>query len=197
MRHMNSQFSDELEACLGHRDRLTVGDLTEVLDERSFALVVMVLMVPSALPVPTGGVTHLLQLAAMLVTLQMIVGRRELWLPRRLRDHELGSKFREKGIPAVIRRVRWVERFARPRLTLLVESRVGASVIGVLALVFEIAAFVAPPFSGLDTLPSLGVVVLCLGLLFADGVIVAAGVVAGSTGIALEILLGKAALSLI
>ena len=55
-------------------------------------------------------------------------------------------------------------------------------------------AFFAPPFTGLDTLPALGVVLLSLGVLLEDFAVVIAGVAVGVAGIALEILLGKAAL---
>jgi hypothetical protein len=57
----------------------------------------------------------------------------------------------------------------------------------------SLAAFLAPPFSGLDTLPALGVVVLSLGVLLEDFAIVLIGVIVGAVGIALEVLLGAAA----
>jgi hypothetical protein len=66
----------------------------------------------------------------------------------------------------------------------------------VVMLIFVIGAFVAPPFSGLDTLPSLGVVLLCLGIVFSDGLIVAAGLTIGVVGLALEVALGAALWSL-
>ena len=60
------------------------------------------------------------------------------------------------------------------------------SLIGLVLLVFVLGAFLAPPFSGLDTLPALGVVVVCLGLVFSDGFIVGAGLVIGVVGLVLE-----------
>jgi hypothetical protein len=54
------------------------------------------------------------------------------------------------------------------------------------------AAFLAPPFSGLDTLPALGVVVLSLGVLLEDALVVIAAVLIGAVGIAIEIALGRA-----
>jgi hypothetical protein len=53
---------------------------------------------------------------------------------------------------------------------------------------------VAPPFTGLDTLPALGVVILALGVLLRDFAVVAVGVALGVAGGILEIVLGKAAL---
>jgi hypothetical protein len=184
----DDRLSDQLEALL-EQDHVTIGSLTDVLDERSFAVVLMVLMLPSALPIPTGGVTHVLEVFAGLIALQMIVGRHELWIPRRLAQKELGATFTGKAAPKLLRFIRWFERHARPRLARLLDRRPVVSVLGVALLVFVIGAFVAPPFSGLDTLPSLGVVVVCLGVVFADGLIVAAGLVIGVVGLVLDVLL--------
>jgi hypothetical protein len=189
-------LSDTLEACLA-REQLTLGELNDSLDERSFALVLMLLLLPAALPIPTGGVTHVLEVFALVVVAQMIGGRRELWLPRRLADHRLGETFTKKAAPKMLRFVRWVERHARPRGARLLSTRVAISLLGVVLLAFVLGALLAPPFTGLDTLPALGVVLVCLGLSFGDGLVVIAGMLAGATGIALVVLLGRAALSLL
>jgi hypothetical protein len=59
-----------------------------------------------------------------------------------------------------------------------------------LAFIFSLAAFLAPPFSGLDTLPALGVVVMSLGVLLADFLLVAAGTLIGWAGVAAVVGLG-------
>ena len=56
-----------------------------------------------------------------------------------------------------------------------------------------LGAFLAPPFTGLDTLPSLGVVLLSLGVLLEDFAVVVLALIIGSGGVLLEIVLGKAA----
>jgi len=189
-----TEFSDELESLLGD-DELTLGELTRAIGERSFAVVLMILMLPAALPLPTGGVTHVLEIAAVLVAAQMIATRRELWLPRWLRDRKLSATFTKKAIPAALKPVRWFERFSRRRLGVLLDTRGALAVLGLVSLVLVAAAFLAPPFSGLDTLPALGVVLLSLGLIFSDVVLVGFGVVVGAAGIALVILLGRLAWS--
>ncbi len=189
-------LSDELEGWLRDRE-LTLGGLNDVLDQRGFALVLMVLMLPAALPLPTGGVTHVLELFGALVALQMMVGRRELWLPRRLARHRLGDTFTGKAAPRLLRFIRWFERHSRPRATRLLTARPALAVVGVVLLVFVVAAFVAPPFSGLDTLPAMGVVIVCLGVILGDALIAGGGVVVGVAGIVLEIVLGMAAWSLL
>jgi hypothetical protein len=52
---------------------------------------------------------------------------------------------------------------------------------------------VAPPFTGLDTLPALGVVLLSLGVLLEDVIVVVVALVVGFVGVVLEIFLGSAA----
>ena len=191
------RFSARLESWLEQDQPKTIGALTDLIDEKSFALILMLLLFPSAIPIPTGGVTHVLELIAVLVALQLVVGRRELWLPRRVREHELGKVVTGKAVPAIIRRVRWFERWARPRLAGLLDRRITRSVLGVFVLLFVVGALFAPPFSGLDTLPSLGVVIVCLGIIFSDVVIVALGIAAGTAGIALVVALGSATWSLL
>jgi hypothetical protein len=191
----NKRFSARLESWLEGDESKTIGALTDLIDEKSFALIIMLLLFPSALPIPTGGVTHVLELIAALVACQMALGRRELWLPRRFRDHELGEAVTGKAVPAIIRRVRWFERWARPRLATLLDTRGARSVLAVFLLVFIAGALFAPPFSGLDTLPSAGVVIMCLGIIFSDVLITALGVTVGAVGIGLVVALGSAAWS--
>jgi hypothetical protein len=56
-------------------------------------------------------------------------------------------------------------------------------------------AFFATPFTGLDTLPSLGVVLLSLGVLLEDFVLVVRALVVGVAGVLLAVVLGNAAIN--
>jgi hypothetical protein len=185
-------FSDELEAWLRSDGRKTLGSLEEVFAEKSFAVAIMLLMFPSALPVPTGGITHVFEVVTILVALQMVAGRRSIWLPKRWRDRELGGAFTGKAIPFVIRRVRWFERFSRRRLGWFFDQRWFHRVLGLLIIGLTAGAIVAPPFSGLDTLPSLGVVVICLAIIIEDALLLAIGLLIGTGGIVLIITIGSA-----
>src|SRR5918995_3789348 len=83
-------LSDRLESWLRSDQPRTLGSLVELFQERSFAVLFVFLLAVSALPLPTGGVTHVFELIAMFFALQLIVGRRTVWLPERLRRRELG-----------------------------------------------------------------------------------------------------------
>jgi hypothetical protein len=146
----------------------TVGGLIGVFKEKSFALLFVLLMGVPALPLPTGGATHVFEIVTMLVALQLVVGRRCIWLPARWQRLQLASPSRQKLLNALLRRIRWLERFSRPRATSLFDHRATTSAFGLLVFALTLSAFLAPPFSGLDTLPSLGVVVIGLGVLNRD-----------------------------
>jgi hypothetical protein len=75
---------------------------------------------------------------------------------------------------------------------MLFEYRASNVVFGGLVLAGSLAAFLAPPFTGLDTLPALGVVLVSVGVLLEDIVIVLVGMAIGAIGVVLEIVVGSA-----
>jgi len=188
------KLSDRLEGWLEGEQPKTVGNLIELFGEKSFAVLFLLLLAIPALPLPTGGVTHVFELIAMLLALDLIVGRRPVWPPERWRRRELGPATQKRFSEVFLRRIRWLERHSRPRLRFLIDHPLRGQVYGLLVLGLAVAAFVAPPFTGLDTLPSLGVVVLSLGVLLDDGLVAVAGVVIGAAGIVAELFLGSLAL---
>jgi hypothetical protein len=187
------KVSDQLERWLKGDGQKTLGGLIDSFGEGSFALIFVMLMAVPALPLPTGGVTHVFEVIVMLLALELIVGRRTVWLPERWRRLELTGARQEKFIATLLRRIRTLERFSRPRGRWLFGHRLSGSVFGLFVLGLALAAFLAPPFSGLDTLPSVGVVVLALGYLLADIALASAGVVIGLLGVASVIFLGSIA----
>jgi hypothetical protein len=188
------QVSGELERWLQGDSDKTLGSIIEVFQEKSFALLFILLLGVSALPLPTGGATHVFEIIAALLALELIVGRKQIWLPERWRRLQLAGERQQRFITRLMKVIRWLERFSRGRLTFLFDHRLSNAVFGVLVLLLTVAAFVAPPFSGLDTLPSMGVVVLSLAVLLEDVLYVIVAMILGVAGVVLEIVLGRAAI---
>jgi hypothetical protein len=192
-----SMLSDRLSEWLEGDEPKTIGGLCERFGPQSFAVVFVVLLALPALPLPTGGVTHVLEIVAMLLSLELVAGRREIWVPKRWRRTELKGLTGPKASGVLLRRVRWVERWSRPRLAAAVASPVARRLYGLTVLGLTAMAFVAPPFTGLDTLPALGVVVLSLGVLLSDALVVGIGLAIGAGGIGLVLALGHAVVRLL
>ena len=186
-------ISDQIEGWLEGGGSKSLGSLIEVFEEKSFAILFVLLLGVPALPIPTGGATHVFEVIAVLLALQLIVGRDEIWLPERWRKLELAGDKQQRFLAALMRMIRRLERFSKPRLRFLFDHRLSNVVFGLLVVGGSVAAFFAPPFTGLDTLPALGVVLLSLGVLLEDAIVAAAGIVIGLAGVILALLLGKAA----
>src|SRR5205085_1282723 len=181
------RLSDELERWLRGDGPKTLGNLIGLFEEKSFAVLFVLLLGVPALPLPTGGATHVFEVIAGLLALEVIAGRREVWLPKRWRGLTLAGEKQQRFLAALMRLIRRLERISRPRLRFLFRHRLGEVAFGLLVIGGAAAAFLAPPFTGLDTLPALGVVVLSLSVLLEDVLVTGAGLVLLTVGVALEI----------
>ncbi|MGA8219194.1 MAG: exopolysaccharide biosynthesis protein [Solirubrobacterales bacterium] len=186
------RLSDRLEGWLEGDQPKTLGNLTALFDEKSFAILFVLLLAVPALPIPTGGVTHAFEVIAALLALELIAGRRQIWLPERFKRRELGPAATKRFSDVLLKRIRWLERHSRPRLASLLDYRIAGVLYGIAVLILTAVAFIAPPFTGLDTLPSLGVVLISLAVLLEDAVLALVGLALGVLGIVLVIALGTA-----
>jgi hypothetical protein len=190
-------FSDQLERWLQGDEPKTVGKLGEVFGEKSFAVTVLLLMFVPALPAPTGGITHVFEGITVIIGAQMVIGARTIWLPARWRDRELSETVTKKAIPFIARTIRWFERFSRPRLAGLYEQRWFGRILGVIVIALAASAAFAPPFSGLDTLPALGAVIVALSIILSDVLLLGIGLVIGTGGVILIVTIGATLVRLI
>ena len=190
-------FSEQIEDWLRSDRRKTLGDLGDVFEEKSFAVAIVLLMFLPALPLPTGGVTHVFEAITVLLAGEMVIGLRTIWVPARWRDRELGTGIVDKAIPFVVRRIRWFERFSRRRGARLFEQRWFLRVLGLVVIALAVAAALAPPFSGLDTIPAMAAVVVALGIILEDVAIMGVGFAIGAAGIVLILTIGAIVVRLI
>lgn len=191
---MSQSFSNQLESWLKSPGKKTLGEMDKVFGVKGFAVAVLLLMTPPALPLPTGGITHVFEIIVMTMAIGLIFGKQHLWLPRGLDKRSIGNRVKSKALPKFLAFIRWFERRSHPRLNQVMTNHWFMRFAGLLILILTVATFLAPPFSGLDTLPALGVVLICLAILLEDALIVVLGLLAGIAGIVLELALGSLAL---
>jgi len=185
-------FSDELERWLRSDGQKTLGSLGDVFAERAFAVTILLLMILPATPLPTGGITHVFEAITVVLGAEMVLGRRTIWLPARWKRRELGAATTDKAIPFIVKLIRRVERFSRPRGVWVFDNGVTLRLIGLVEIVFAVAAALAPPFSGLDTLPALGAVIVALSIILKDVLVLGVGIAFGTGGIVLILTVGAA-----
>jgi hypothetical protein len=184
------RFSDQLERWLRGDQTKTLGTLSHAFAEKSFAVTILLLMFVPALPLPTGGISHVFEVITVVLGGEMLLGRRTIWLPERWQRRELGPTTTDKAVPFMIRWIRRVERFSRPRGAWLFGQDWMLRLLGLLMMALAVAAALAPPFSGLDTLPSLGAVAVALSIILEDVAVLVIGIGIGTGGVVLILTIG-------
>ena len=94
------------------------------------------------------------------VALQMLLGRKTPWLPRALLVRSIGKPELNRAVERALPPLVWLERFSRPRLTML-GSPYAVPVLGLVILILALGLIVAAPFIG--QIP-LGLAVCLVGL---------------------------------
>ena len=131
---MADSVSTELDRWLQSDGEKTLGSLVELFEEKSFAILFVLLLGVPALPLPTGGATHVFEIIAVLLAAQLIAGRDHIWLPQRWRGLELAGERQRRFIGGLMRLIRRLERLSRPRLTFLFDHRLSNIVFGLLVI---------------------------------------------------------------
>lgn len=167
-------IADNLEPLLRtRREKVSVKDIVEQVEAREgLAPVVCVLTLPVLLPLPPG-VSMVLALPLLVAAPQMMVGRKDLWLPDWL--HRQSMKREE--LQAMVRRLLpWLKRMERvvhPRLSFLT-GQVGAAAAGAVCTVMAVVLVLPLPFANL--FPALTVLLFSLGMTRRDGLAMIVGV---------------------
>lgn len=169
-----------LDAVRGDGERITVGQILDALDARAFGLAALLFSLPSVIPMPPG-VPTIVGVALLIVSLQMVLGRRELWLPGFLTKRSFSRSALVNGIEKFQPRLQAIEKFARPRLPFMT-GRIGTVVIGLVVMVMAIVLILPLPPGG-NFPPALACAILGMGLAERDGAIVLVGMLSSLAAI--------------
>jgi len=104
------KVSEQLQGWLSSDADKTLGSLIDVFGEKGFAICFVLLLGVPALPLPTGGVTHVFEIIAVLLAVQLIAGRKQIWLPKRWIKLEW-RPHQQRFINGLMRMIRRIERF--------------------------------------------------------------------------------------
>lgn len=150
--------------------RLTCNGLIKIVGPDSHILAILVFSVLNLLPGPPGY-SVVIGLAIMAFAVMMLtskplrlwpfVGERQIPLTILVKLLEFFAGF-----------TRFISKFSKPRVAALTSPRL-LPLIAVMAFIFGVAMLVPIPFT--NTLPSLGLAIICVGMLNRDGIAVLVG----------------------
>ena len=163
-------------------DRIAFGDLVDAFGQRAYGPLIVVFAAPNMLPVALPGISAILGAPLILLTAQLMLGRRRPWLPGVLRRRSLGRASFEGLVARIMPRLRRLERMVSPRLP-VVTGMLGKRVVGALGLLLALTVTLPVPFG--NAVPGLALVIMSVGLLGRDGLAVLAGGLIGVAGLAI------------
>jgi hypothetical protein len=149
---------------------LTLGDGLHQLTDggHGYGVLLLLLSLVNAVPVPSFGLKSLLGVVVALLGLQMFAGKRSVWLPRwfiriRLRPNliQRAASLGERFLPII-------ERFVKPRRNWM-KYRLCASLLGLIIILMGLVMML--PIPGTKILTSPVLLSLSLGLIENDGLL--------------------------
>lgn len=182
------QLLDTLRTIDKDHSPVKLDDILQMTGRRSFGPILLISGLVTLAPLigDVPGVPTLMALLVIIVSIQLLAGRRRIWLPRFLRERSITRLDLDNILDRLERPARFIDRFFRPRLTVLVMGA-GGSLIGssalLVALVMPVLEFI--PFSA--TLAGAALTAFGLALIARDGYLAMASLVATAAVIALVI----------
>lgn len=143
-------------------DKTSVGDIIKALDTKGFG--VLIIFLSLLLLLPTGaipGLPSIFSVFFVLIAGQIIIGRRSIWIPKRLSTYEIQAKNIKSSIKKVRPFTRRIDRIFKSRGFFMREkflTYVTAALCIIVALTIPILGII--PF--LAMVPAFAI--LCLGL---------------------------------
>ncbi|MGK7891712.1 MAG: exopolysaccharide biosynthesis protein [Leptolyngbyaceae cyanobacterium] len=159
---------------------ITVLDLLELAGERTFGVLLVLLALPSALPIPAPGYSIPFGFVIVLLALQMMVGRHRPWFPNFVRNSAIKHHQAQRVVSMGLPWLRRLESLSRPRFLLLCSSRIGHIVIGLVIMLMGLCMMI--PVPGTNTIPAMIVFILGFSLIEEDGLISLFGLTTGLVG---------------
>jgi hypothetical protein len=114
-------------------------------------------------------------IALLIVSLQMVIGRHELWLPGFLTKRSFSREALVRAFEKLAPRLEAVEKIAKPRL-MFMTGKIGTVAIGLVVLFMALVLILPLPPGG-NFPPALACAILGMGLAERDGIIVLFGLV--------------------
>ncbi len=180
----SGHFSDALAlfAATVAEERVELGMIIEFMGRRSIGALLLVLALPMALPIPAPGISIVFGVPLILISAQLLLGRRRAWLPARLARRSIARTdfviFVDRALPTL----HFLERIVRPRINWMAGDW---AMVPVGAICLLLAIIITLPVPLGHMVPGAAISVLALGLIERDGLAIGLGLITAILGLAI------------
>jgi hypothetical protein len=154
------------------RDTITIADIRDAMGDRAFGALMFVFAAPNTLPVNAPGVSVVLGIPLLLLSLQLLAGLAVPWLPGALVRQAVPRARFARLMQYVVPWVQRAEKFSRPRWPLFAAGP-AERLIGLWCALLSIVLILPVPFGNMG--PGIAICILAFALLERDGKATVAG----------------------
>ena len=166
---------------------MSVGDIKNSMHERGFGILLAIASLPLCLPIPVPpGYTTFFSIPLFIFSIQMIFGMRAPWLPLWITKKQVKRATLEKLIEKANPWLRKIEKHLKPRLT-YISVRAWERIIGIFSFVFALSISLPLPLTNFP--PGWGILIMSLGLLSKDGLTILVGMIIGTIGVGITMVI--------
>jgi len=148
------------------RETITIADIRDAMGDRAFGALMFVFAAPNTLPVNAPGVSVVLGIPLLFLSLQLVAGLAVPWLPRALVQRAVSRPRFARVMQYVVPWVRRAETFSRPRWPLLAAG-LAERLIGLWCAFLSVVLILPVPFGNMG--PGIAICILAFALLERDG----------------------------
>ncbi len=148
------------------RETITIADIRDAMGDRAFGALMFVFAAPNTLPVNAPGVSVVLGIPLLFLSLQLVAGLAVPWLPRALVQRAVSRPRFARVMQYVVPWVRRAEKFSRPRWPLFAAG-LAERLIGLWCAFLSVVLILPVPFGNMG--PGIAICILAFALLERDG----------------------------
>jgi hypothetical protein len=180
----NKRVSAILKAFLENfsKQRVTVGDLTNALADRAFAILMLVFALPNLVPFPLPGISVILGTPLLLLSFQLMMGRKAPWFPQWLSKRSFRRNDMESVVSYAMPYLKKVERVLKPRLSFLLNPSI-EKIIALICIVMAVMITLPIPLG--NWFPAFTICLFSIAILERDGLFILLGCFAAIVSTAL------------
>ena len=171
---MSLKFSQEIKFLLEKLaiHPVAIAEILQATAEGGFSLMISLLALPFLFPMPPG-LSSILGSGCLLLGIQMALGRKLPWLPRKVARFKFPRSFSRQLLSNVGQILAWLQKIVRPRWKKFANNAHTWRVNGLCIAWLSLLLMLPIPFT--NPLPAIAIVLIAVATLEADGLLMLIG----------------------
>jgi hypothetical protein len=167
---MSLKFSQDIELLLARlaTKPIKIAEIFQLTGDRGMSLIISLLVLPFLFPMPPG-LSGVMGIACFCLAIQMALGRKKPWLPKRIARFKFPRRLSQKLLKNIRRITIWLEKIVRPRWQQVAANHYTKRINGFCIAWLSILLMSPIPFT--NPPPAITILLLSVANLEADGLL--------------------------